>query len=238
MGTTTAVAMVVLHAVDGTRSRVVTTYVGDDPVYTNNAVCVGGAPQDVYLNTDFTCGLNGRYVSAQNSDPDRPILALMAFGILKELYCDCTENLFASDIALSPTTYPPLTTTAGDATAATVTLTEETDLVSLTCGDKAGLTHCGARAVSFTDNATGDVIDMATHPFLSYDDASRVLSAQTSSLNDVGTLVVDVEYSLVEYPAVTHTAQVTVDVINPCLTTTLDTFAPFSLTVSELGLAS
>jgi len=157
---------------------------------------------------------------------------------LKELDCDCIVNLFASAIALSPTTYSSLTTSVGDATAATVTLTEEKDLVSLTCGDKAGLTHCGARTVTFKDNTTGDVIDMATHPFLNYDEASRVLSAQSMSSADAGTMMVDIIFSLALHPAVVYTSTITVIVDDPCLTTTLDAFAPFSLTVSELGLAS
>jgi len=33
---------------------------------------------------------------------------------------------------------------------------------------------------------------------------------------------------------VTYTTQVTVEIVDPCLTTVLDTFDPFSLTVSEL----
>jgi len=57
-------------------------------------------------------------------------------------------------------------------------------------------------------------------------------------ITDVGTLVVDVVFSLDAHPAVTYTTQVTVNVVDPCLTTTLGTFAPFSLTVSELGLTS
>ena len=63
-----------------------------------------------------------------------------------------------------------------DAAAATLTLTE-TDSASSTCGDLSGLTHCGARPVTFKDSATGSPIIMATHPFLSFDETTRVLSA-------------------------------------------------------------
>jgi len=72
MGTTIAVAMVVLFESENGLSKYVTTYVGDDPDYTNNAVCGGGTPQNIVTDTDFTCGLNGRYVSAQNSDTVTP----------------------------------------------------------------------------------------------------------------------------------------------------------------------
>jgi len=117
----------------------------------------------------------------------------MSMGILEgtaappATTCDCAANSFSP----SPSSAEALTTTVFDTAAATLTFTQ-TDSVSLACGDLSGLTHCGAREVSFTDNATGSSIDVATHPFLSYDSSTGVLSAQSSLMADVGTLVVNV----------------------------------------------
>jgi len=75
-------------------------------------------------------------------------------------------------------------------------------------------------------------------PAISHDTANKKFNIFSTDVSHAATgISVSTQITLTG-DTYTLTETFTVDVVNPCMTTTLDTFAIFSLTVSELGSTS
>jgi len=164
--------------------------------------------------------------------------------------CDClTTSFFPPPFYNMPQPVTPITlptiTAVTDTAAATAVLVLPYDYVSWVCGTGNGIDICGSRTPVFSkDGITLDLttpstaVTPGTHPFLSYDPVTRTFSAQSFSLADVGTHVIDVTYKLDAYASLSPTTTtVTVVIANPCMTTML-TDVTQMITTSALSQAS
>jgi len=75
-------------------------------------------------------------------------------------------------------------------------------------------------------------------PAINHDAANKKFTVSLTDLNHATTGISVSALITLTGDTYTLTETFTVDVVNPCMTTTLDTFAPFRITVSELGVTS